>query len=488
VTYVAGKVILGKEPLEDTDVLLYRAGNPKPVWQTATNELGSFSFKDLPSGTYSVKVDPENYKAKTAGPIQLTNEPSEPLVFKFGFQDSLFGAVAACAQCASQGPGQISNSKKELGDPVWNFWMESPPQTGQSGPQISYKAISLKTQSRAQLVIDLSAIAYDGFDKAVYSRSADSDFTRRLRAIPGDSISLDIIVNPDPLYFAIPHPQNISQPMHVDLKKLRASQTHGMAIFASPRYMLRFLGNASAEYSYGVTAFPIRTLGRQGWAPVNIEVWSHDTSTPLTEATAFFCVSGTADDDCGPRPAADATIDSLSGVDLAGRGKAPDAALQISERADGLVGVFKCNASFCPDHDYHTWEVGQGSAWLRIKLNTTLNLLASREAFAEAHPDQSNQLQSVYMAAGRAMFEDVFYSEQHDPGLQPVIADMQRLVVEGAQRQLRNAAPPTLFARIIPTSNQLLVVPWSLMVVPSAADATASELAAAMPQLVGDLR
>ena len=421
----------------------------------------------MPLGTYSIKVEPLTYKAKTVEQIRVINEPSKPIVVQLNHQDRLPGDVG-CPACAVFVPPDLTLAPgQDLGDPVWNFWMESPPTTpGQGGLQIAYKSIYPKTGSKAQLVVDLSAVAYDGFDKATYSRKGDTAFTQRLKALSGDSVTLDIIINPDPLYFAVPARKDILRVMPIDLKKLRASQRQGVTLFDSPRYMMRLLGETSADYSYGVTAFPLCILNKRGWAPVNIEVWNHDTNTPLTEATAFLCVIGADGDECGPKPPTSAIVDTLSGVDLAGRGTVPDAALHISERGSGLVGLFRCNASFCPDHDYHRWEVGQGSAWLISKLTQTLNLLASQEAFAQSHPDQIAPIESEYITAGRAIFDDVFYSEQDDPALPTVVSEMHALASEGHRRIARNMAPPTLFARIVPSSSELLVVPWSLMVAP----------------------
>jgi hypothetical protein len=466
--FIAGRVLdLDGHPFEDAEVSLYKGDSKDFIWQTATDELGSFSFNNLTPGTYSVKAEPKTFKAKTIGQIRVTNEPSKPIVVRFSPEDRSPGVVG-CPTCTVFVPPDIPTTTADLGDPVWNFWMESPPPaTGpQGGLQIAYNSIYPKVNSNAQLAIDLSAVAYDGFDRATYSRKSDTAFTKRLATLAGDTVTLDIIINPDPLYFAAPSRKDILRVMPVDLKKLRASQRQGVSLFASPRYMMRFLGEASANYSYGVTAFPLRILNRRGWAPVNIEVWNHDTNTPLTEATAFFCVIGAEGDECGPKPPTSAVVDTLSGVDLAGRGTVPDAALHISDRGNGLVGLFRCNASFCPDHDYHRWEVGQGSAWLISKLTKTLNLLASQEAFAQSHPDQIGPIESEYITAGRAIFDDVFYSEQDDPALLTVVSEMQALASEGHRRIARAMAPPTLFARIIPSSSELLVVPWSLMVVP----------------------
>jgi hypothetical protein len=462
--FITGRVLDSENrPFENVDVLLYRGDSEDSIWKTATDELGSFLFSNLTPGTYSVAVVPKTYSAKTIKQIRVINEPSKPIVVRFSLQDrSLSGPGLGCATCAVVIPPDLNLGKQDLNDPVWNFWIESSPQTTtvQGGPQIAYQSIYPKIGSTVQLVVDLSAVAYDGFDKATYSRKGDTDFTKRLAALTGDSVTLDIIINPDPLYFATPANKDILRTMPVDLKKLRESQAHGVSLFASPRYMMRLLGEASADYSYGVTAFPVRTLNKRGWAPVNIEIWSHDTNTPLTEATAFFCVIGADGDQCGPKPPASAAVDTLSGVDLAGRGTTPDAALHISERGSGLVGVFRCNASFCP-------EMGQGSAWLSSKLTQTLNLLASQEAFAQSHPDQIKPIESEYVTAGRAIFDDVFYSEQQDPALQTVVTEMQALVSEGKRRLAGTMTPATLFARIVPSSSELLVTPWSLMVAPS---------------------
>lgn len=453
---------------ENVDVSLFKGDSKESIWETATDEWGSFSFNNLIPGTYSVRVEPKTYKAKTVGQIRVTDKPSNPIVVRFTPEDRLL-VDKGCPTCAVFIPPDIPTATADLDDPVWNFWMESPPQTNstQGPPQIGFKSIYPKTGTNAQLVIDLSAVAYDGFDKATYSRKGETDFTKRLAALTANSVTLDIIINPDPLYFAVPANKDIFRTMPVDLKKLRDSQAHGVSLFASPRYMMRGLGEASVDYSYGVTAFPVRILNKRGWAPVNIEVWSHDTNTPLTEATAFFCVIGAEGDECGPKPPASAIVDTLSGVDLAGRGTMPDAALHISERGSGLVGLFRCNASFCPDHDYHRWELGQGSAWLISKLTQTLNLLSSQEAFAQSHPDQIEPIESEYITAGRAIFDDVFYSEQQDPALQTVVSEMQALVSEGKRRLAGTMTPPTLFARIMPSSSELLVTPWSLMVAPS---------------------
>ena len=466
--FITGRVLdLDGHPFENVNVSLYKGDSQDSIWQTATDELGLFSFNNLTPGTYSVKAEPQTYKAKTVGQIRVTSEPSKLIVVRFSPQDRSPGG-GGCLTCVVSTPLDIPTTTADLDDPVWNFWMESPPQTTgqQGGLQIAYKSIYPKISANAQLVIDLSAVAYDGFDRATYSRKGDTAFTRRLATLSGDTVTLDIIINPDPLYFAVPARKDILRVMPVDLKKLRASQRRGVSLFASPRYMMRLLGEASANYSYGVTAFPLRVLNKRGWAPVNIEVWNHDTNTPLTEATAFFCLIGAEGDECGPKPPTSAIVDTLSGVDLAGRGTMPDAALHISERGSGLVGLFRCNASFCPDHDYHRWEVGQGSAWLISRLTQTLNLLASQEAFAQSHPDQIGPIESEYITAGRAIFDDVFYSEQDDPALPTVVSEMQALASEGHRRIARTMAPPTLFARIMPSSSELLVVPWSLMVAP----------------------
>jgi hypothetical protein len=237
------------------------------------------------------------------------------------------------------------------------------------------------------------------------------------------------------------------------------------------RYLgyLGYLGEASVGYSYGITTFPLRILDKPGWAPISIEVWSHTTGTPLTEATAFLCIVAKDGDDCGPKPAK-ATVDTLSGVDLAGRSESPDAALHISERDSRMIGVFKCNASFCQDHEYHAWEIGQPSAWLISKLASTLNLLSSQEAYAQAHNSPPGTIESQYITAGRAIFDNMFYSEQHDSRLLPVIANIQALVAESKRRALKQMNPPSLFARVMPTSAQFLVVPWGLMVPSSSAD------------------
>ena len=139
-------------------------------------------------------------------------------------------------------------------------------------------------------------------------------------------------------------------------------------------------------------------------------------------------------DECGPKPPSNAIVDTLSGVDLAGRGAVPDAALHISERGSDLVGLFRCNASYCPDHDYHRWEVGQSSAWLIARMTKTLNLLTSQEAFAQSHPDQIGSIDSQYVTAGRAIFDNVFYSEQDDPALSTVVSRMRGLASEGRRR------------------------------------------------------
>jgi hypothetical protein len=457
----------GNQAFENVDVSLYKGDTKNPIWETATDEHGSFSFNNLLPGTYSIKVDPKTYRSKTVGPIQVADEPSTPIVIRFAPEDRLL-IDKGCPTCAVFIPPDIPTTTTELVDPVWNFWAESAGHTtsGQGGLPIAYKSIYPKTGSNAQLVVDLSAVPYDGFDKATYSRKSETAFSKRLAALAGDSTELDIIVNPDPLYFAVPSHQDVLRSIPVDLKKLRASQTQGVSLFASPRYMMRLLGEASADYSYGITAFPIRVLAKHGWAPVNIEVWSHDTNTPLTEATAFVCIVDKDGDDCGPKPAVSATAGTLTGVDLAGRGHAPDVAVQVSERSGQLVGLFKCNAAFCSDHEYHTWEVGQASAWLIAKLTTTLNLLASQEAYAQSHPKEIAPIETEYNTAGRAIFDDLFYSEQHDPGLLPVISEMRNLVSEGTRRLSGTTGPPTMFARIVPSLPQLVVVPWSLMVVP----------------------
>lgn len=246
-----------KQPFENVNVSLYRGDSKDFIWRTATDELGSFTFNDLPLGTYSIKVEPLTYKAKTVEQIRVINEPSKPIVVQLNHQDRLPGDVG-CPACAVFVPPDLTLAPgQDLGDPVWNFWMESPPTTpGQGGLQIAYKSIYPKTGSKAQLVVDLSAVAYDGFDKATYSRKGDTAFTQRLKALSGDSVTLDIIINPDPLYFAVPARKDILRVMPIDLKKLRASQRQGVTLFDSPRYMMRLLGETSADYSYGVTAFP----------------------------------------------------------------------------------------------------------------------------------------------------------------------------------------------------------------------------------------
>ena len=450
-------------PIENVDVQLFRGDQGNAIWRTLTDEFGAFTFDNLTAGPYSITVEPRAYKSKRVDQIQVDNGPKTVTV-RFSSQERI--PIESCPTCVVYlPPPDIPLGQANLGDPVWNFWIESPPPPPGQG-QIAFLSIHPKTMSNAQVVVDLAAVAYDGFDKATYSRKSDSDFINRLKALSKDSVPLDIIINPDPLYFAKPLDKDIARSMSVDLKKLRGSQARGVELIASPRYLMRLLGQASADYSYGIAAFPIRTLNKTGWAPVNFEVWSHDTNTPLTEATAFFCIVAKDGDDCGPRPE-NTAVDTLSGVDLAGRGRPPDVAVHISERANGLVGVFKCNSSFCSDRAYHTWEVGQASSWLVSKLTTTLNLLASQEAFAQAHPGQIGPIESEYRTAGRAIFDDVFYSEQQDPGLAAVISEMQTLKSESDKRLSSNLSPPTLFARIMPNSPQLLVVPWALMVVPS---------------------
>ena len=466
---ITGTVLsLEKQPLENVDVQLYRSDQQNAIWRTLTDEFGAFTFNDLTAGTYSITVESRAYKSKTVDQIRVNNEPKR-ITVHFSPEDRI--PIESCPTCVVYlPPPDVPLGEADLGDPVWNFWMESPPpplSPVQPQGKIAFHSIYPRTTSNAQAVVDLAAVAYDGFDKATYSRKSDSDFINRLKALVGDSVDLDIIINPDPLYFAKPADNDIMRPMSVNLKKLRDSQARGVELIASPRYLMRLLGEASADYSYGTAAFPIRTLSKTGWAPVNFEVWSHDTNTPLTEATAFFCIVAKDGDGCGPKPE-NTTVDTLSGVDLAGRGRPPDLAVHISERSNGLVGVFKCNSSFCPDRDYHTWEVGQGSFWLISKLTTALNLLASQEAFAQAHPNQIGSIESEYKTAGRAIFDDVFYSEQRDPGLSTVISAMQTLKAESDKRLSGKLSPPSLFARIMPSSSQLLVVPWALMVVPSA--------------------
>jgi hypothetical protein len=54
VTSVTGKVGYENQPLENVEVSLYRGDHL--IWQTATDELGSFSFYGIKPGTYSAKV------------------------------------------------------------------------------------------------------------------------------------------------------------------------------------------------------------------------------------------------------------------------------------------------------------------------------------------------------------------------------------------------------------------------------------------------
>jgi hypothetical protein len=312
------------------------------------------------------------------------------------------------------------------------------------------------------LVVDLGALKYSDFEHAAtYSQDGSPAF-RRFVADNLDlhSVPIEVLVQPDERFFSPQDPLEQDKKLSVSFDKIRKSSNDGFKMPQDPFFTLRADGDM-APFDYGYQSFLVHTKPIADTslkfvkAPVAISIWAN--GRPVDEISVALCIVVDPTAKCS----ADAisSPESLSGVDLSGRGIRPDAALQIIDRGTSLVGVYRCNACGGDGGGFVVWRVDQPSKWLadRVKEIQT-------DVTAPIDPNASVTRTQLFEQGGDNLFNVVFSAL--DGTTAAARTEFAKFVATSAART--SGPPSTLFVRLMPRVPGLTLAPLGLMRVPLA--------------------
>lgn len=393
-----------------------------------TNFEGQYRFSGLVTGIYKIRVSLDGFAVKEVDQVTIGLGQSAPLDIQLSTGGS------------TPGPTHLT-----FKDPVWNVWAEAYSSTP------AYWPVAMQPDTDYSVVLDLAALRFADYDRsAIYSHDVSATFTRWLeRNKTLTSANVDIIILPDRRYFAVQASGEKVKSLHIDLAKLRKAQKHGFELKRSPLAILQ--GNAgSAPFSFGVQCFRVRTRARTGQAPISFSIWVN--GKPIDELTASFCIGADVKHPCSPTAP---VVDSLSGVDLSGRRPLPDAALHLFDRGSEIVGVYRCNTCGWKSDDFKVWHIEQSGSWFVDRAREILDLMTQT-------PDPASGVTTLQMFdhAGDNIRNVIFQST--DPDV-PLVALSLAKLVEAGRSKSSDAAPPSIFVRLLPTEPTLALVPLNLL-------------------------
>jgi hypothetical protein len=415
--------------VQNAKVILFNK-NTGQTFEAVTNTEGFFGFNEISPGEYALTVAVPGFKEQRLDSVNVAVAQANNLQIVLS---------------VGEDHGVTLPAHRTFTDPVWNVWEER----FSSVP--TYQPVIPLINKDYSLVVNLSALVLNEFEKAVYSRStssAISDWLEKNKAV--DSVDVDVLVLPDRKYFAVQMENERIKSLHIDLAKMRSIQKNGFDISDSPFATLR-ANKGDAPFSFGTQTFRIRTGSQTGNGFVALSIWVD--GKPLDELSMGVCILARQSDSCGPMPAFESTF---RGNDLSGKGTYPDAALHLIDRQSDIVGVYRCNTCGWAANDYRTWQIEQSAKWFSDRTKEVLDLM-TQPPNAASHVTISQQFEQ----AGENMRNVIF--DPQDTDAAAVAATFADFVFAARTKKQNKEQAPTLFVRFITSKPDLILAPVNLM-------------------------
>ena len=445
--------------------------NPATMEQrTATSDAdGKYLFPDVPVGSYELRVEYTGFATKRYSNVELkpvtTPDGRVEVAKKVDVTLELGGATETVTVSSGGDFGWRSpRVHRTFTVPVWNVWTEK-----YQSERPTFKPAMALAGQEFLLVVDLSALKYDGSDEnATYSHEVGEHFDKWLHESKGNA-PIQILAIPDGRFFERQDDGQRVRPMSINVAQILKLEKKGFSLRGAPlKYLAKHHGKAAFSFVEDKAAFRLRARkDARGVAPIALSVWAD--GKPIDEISYPACVAAKPEDSCNPT--AVPTGGTLRGVDVASHGTVPDAALHLIEMdSTNLVGVFRCNTCGWKPDEYKTWRLGRSADWFREQFaNTVLREIALASVGSDAahaplsSPDRLNAQydESMLLNAGEHLYGLIFHSADGEP-VEAEVA-FRNFVSDKISHEASQRLTPSLFARLLPQqADKSFIVPTSL--------------------------
>ena len=423
------------------EVTLVEGG--QPLRTVATDESGRFVFAAIPPGRYTLRATAAGFATKVAEVTVTTQQQLSVDLILEGAETSRSGwrllgdvlgwighktaSIFVPTSLPSPPPPPPPPDSDRL---AWNTWAQTDPILRVVSP-----IDSLKPDQDYYISVDLSGVLLQKFGVP-----ASVNVTNFLTTKSDSAAVLQVYAVPDERFF-----EPLADPVRtltVDLNKLRGFTRS----LESPLTQLE-----SGRASFGRVQFPVHTRANvSGSASIGFSVWIANR-VPIDDFEQRFCVGVTECDKAAPTNTRLMGADSLRVALQRDLIALPDGALNFMEIGSSVVGVFRCNTCGWPEHRYVSWVLGQTAAQLTDYILKTIRT----DMQAPGVKDDA-----LLRYAGN-LYERLFPSAQK-AALRPF-----QEFVEQRLREASINAPPSLFVRFLPRSNeQQFPIPLGLAAIP----------------------
>lgn len=394
-----------------------------------TNKDGEFSFKNLPSGAYVLKVSSNGFKQKTVeGYVGIGQLAQVTVVLDVG--------SSSTPVIVTQGPPSL--------EATWNAWVEDP------GKAPSFNRLkTVHTASDYQIVLDLAAFAYASKDKSVSARPAGYGLLDWLKHQKNDAVQLKILMVPDPAMLSAG--QGRVQDFDIDVRQLKKYLGGGKhKIPKDPFVTLQ--KQPQSDFRFGHAQFKFHTRDVEGTTYVGLSLWVGEK--PLDEILVPVCISNVGDvDSCEPLGGNGRYhSDPLNALPLALDKDIPATSLHFFEiDSDRTIGVFRTK-----NGDYLTWSIPNLTDSLGKFIEKVLLKNFDKEVSDAALQQTGYELYNLLLPVGTE-------------GATKARDEIQKLVEERIQKSGRLADAPPFMVRIAPLNpDKAFFIPLGMVAVPVA--------------------
>lgn len=335
-------------------------------------------------------------------------------------------------------------------EPAWNVWAEQPSETVSFEPDVD-----LKTRHKYSLIVNLSAIAFDRFERAgVHSQKISSGFERWLEENNQvDSAEVKLHVYPDTQYFLPQAKTEKVKTLRLNLARMRRSMRTGVDLNGSPLKILQ-RERDDADFNFGVSSFRIETSSRSGVGSIAIAIWANGRA--LDELSVSLCIKDGESNTCVEPPTQSG---SLNAIDLTFKRKSeyPDATLQLMARGAEVVGEFRCEICEWPEDRYDSWVIPESKTWLSDQFKSITQRIGKASISDKA-------FRKNVESAGKEIYNVVFHSR--DPGVARAQASFGAFIHQARAGAKQSKTARTLFVKLVTGEHELILPPIALMRVP----------------------